>query len=116
MNHGPWNGGRVAANGWNGNWNGRGFDRDHDRGFRRGPGFGFGFGISPGYYPYDDYAYYDDPYYSDTYAYDYDTGPAVGVTVGTGGGDVDYCMRRYRSYDPASGTFLGYDGIRHPCP
>jgi|SRR5687768_6236088 hypothetical protein len=29
---------------------------------------------------------------------------------------VAYCMRRYRSYDPRSGTFLGYDGLRHPCP
>lgn len=27
-----------------------------------------------------------------------------------------YCAQRYRSYDPASGTYLGYDGIRHPCP
>jgi hypothetical protein len=26
-----------------------------------------------------------------------------------------YCMQRYRSYDPASGTFLGNDGRRHPC-
>jgi hypothetical protein len=25
------------------------------------------------------------------------------------------CARRYHSYDPASGTFLGYDGNRHPC-
>ena len=25
------------------------------------------------------------------------------------------CAQRYRSYDPASGTFLGYDGKRHPC-
>jgi len=25
------------------------------------------------------------------------------------------CAQRYRSYDPASGTFLGYDGARHPC-
>jgi BA14K-like protein len=25
------------------------------------------------------------------------------------------CAGRYRSYDPASGTFLGYDGARHPC-
>jgi hypothetical protein len=25
------------------------------------------------------------------------------------------CARRYRSYDPASGTFLGYDGHRHSC-
>jgi len=27
-----------------------------------------------------------------------------------------YCAQRYQSYDPASGTFLGYDGLRHPCP
>lgn len=29
---------------------------------------------------------------------------------------VAYCSRRYRSYDPASGTFLGNDGLRHRCP
>ncbi len=29
---------------------------------------------------------------------------------------VAYCMQRYRSYDPASGTYMGYDGIRRPCP
>ena len=29
---------------------------------------------------------------------------------------VDYCRQRYRSYDPYSGTYLGYDGRRHPCP
>nr|WP_235885049.1 BA14K family protein [Bradyrhizobium frederickii] len=27
-----------------------------------------------------------------------------------------YCSQRYRSYDPTSGTYLGYDGMRHPCP
>jgi hypothetical protein len=27
-----------------------------------------------------------------------------------------YCAQRYRSYDPASGTYLGYDGRRHACP
>jgi hypothetical protein len=27
-----------------------------------------------------------------------------------------YCAQRFRSYDPASGTYLGYDGYRHPCP
>jgi hypothetical protein len=26
------------------------------------------------------------------------------------------CSQRYRSYDPSSGTFRGYDGARHPCP
>jgi hypothetical protein len=35
--------------------------------------------------------------------------------VPNGGGDA-YCAQRYRSYDPASGTYLGYDGLRHPCP
>lgn len=29
---------------------------------------------------------------------------------------VAYCAQRYRSYDRASGTYLGYDGFRHPCP
>ncbi len=27
-----------------------------------------------------------------------------------------YCMQRFRSYDPRSGTYLGNDGYRHPCP
>ena len=26
-----------------------------------------------------------------------------------------YCFSRYRSYDPYSGTYMGYDGLRHPC-
>jgi hypothetical protein len=25
------------------------------------------------------------------------------------------CARRYRSFDPESGTYLGYDGYRHAC-
>ena len=29
---------------------------------------------------------------------------------------VAYCSSRFRSYDPASGTYLGYDGLRHACP
>ena len=29
---------------------------------------------------------------------------------------VDYCAQRYRSFDPATGTYLGFDGQRHPCP
>ena len=35
-----------------------------------------------------------------------------------GGGGVDwvaYCSSKYRSFDPESGTYLGYDGLRHPC-
>ena len=29
---------------------------------------------------------------------------------------VAYCAQRYRSYDPSSGTYLGYDGVRRSCP
>ena len=28
---------------------------------------------------------------------------------------VDWCFSRYRSYDPVTDTYLGYDGYRHRC-
>lgn len=30
--------------------------------------------------------------------------------------DVAYCERHFRSYNPATGLYLGYDGRHHPCP
>lgn len=33
----------------------------------------------------------------------------------SGGMDYDYCARKYRSWDPYSKTYLGYDGRRHYC-
>lgn len=30
--------------------------------------------------------------------------------------DVAWCMNRYRSYDPYTRTYLGFDGLRHGCP
>jgi hypothetical protein len=33
-----------------------------------------------------------------------------------GGTAVASCASRCKSYDPATGTFLGHDGARHPCP
>ena len=91
----------------------------------------------------DEYYGYSDPYYGDNYAYDpnyagdgYDNSYAYdnGATFDSGlplvtfgqqvpvdqttvamGGDASYCAQRYRSYDPASGTYLGFDGLRHPC-
>ena len=44
-------------------------------------------------------------------------GPAYAVPVAPVAEDaVAYCMQRFKSYDPRSGTYLGYDGARHPCP
>jgi hypothetical protein len=59
------------------------------------------------------YAYYGSPYYyDDTYYYDE---PTVAVVPGDGDSS-GYCAQRFKSYDPESGTYLGYDGQRHPCP
>ena len=74
-----------------------------------GSALGYGYG---GYY---------DPYYYDDYAYnDYYDYPDYGVAspgyVVSNNDSVGYCEQRYKSYDPASGTYLGYDGLRHPCP
>jgi len=55
--------------------------------------------------------YYGQPYYYPPAAYGPGYYPAPGIE-----GDASYCAGRYRSYDPATGTYLGYDGVRHPCP
>ncbi len=31
-------------------------------------------------------------------------------------GAVAYCARKFRSYNPRTGTYTGYDGLQHPCP
>ena len=58
------------------------------------------------------YYYGGGPYYVSPYYY----APAPGYYAETYDDGVAYCMQRYRSYDPRSGTFLGNDGYRHPCP
>jgi hypothetical protein len=68
------------------------------------------YGYGPYYYP-APYPYYAPPpgpvYYGAP-------GPAYGAPPTDDA--VAYCSQRFRSYDPASGTYLGYDGQRHPCP
>jgi len=43
-------------------------------------------------------------------------GSAIANSNAAAGDTVSYCMNRFKSYDPASGTYLCYDGNRHPCP
>jgi hypothetical protein len=55
------------------------------------------------------------PYYYGGPPVYYDA-PGYYYAPGYGGSPNDaYCFSRYRSYDPASGTYMGYDGRRHPC-
>jgi hypothetical protein len=50
------------------------------------------------------------------YYYDYGP-PAYAYEPGPGYDDAEACCEaRFRSYDPRSGTYMGYDGRRHPCP
>jgi hypothetical protein len=112
-------GGAVASfnrGGGGGNWHGGG-------GYRRGGGFIPGAvagAVIGGALASQSYAYYGGPgYYTPGYSDDqyYDDGGVVAVAPAPAGGDdVGYCMQTYRSYDPSSGTYLGYDGLRHPCP
>ncbi|HWM47184.1 MAG TPA: BA14K family protein [Xanthobacteraceae bacterium] len=50
--------------------------------------------------------------YDDDYFLDYPDDGFVSADAGAAAA----CAQRYHSYDPASGTYLGYDGRRHPCP
>jgi hypothetical protein len=96
VGYGPYRG-RYYAGGYRGRYYGHGYWGPYYRGG----------------YDYDDWGYYAgalaagvllggvvaaQPYYYD----DFDA--------------VRYCMRRFKSYDPNTGTYLGYDGYRHPCP
>jgi hypothetical protein len=51
----------------------------------------------------------DDDGYDGDYAY------SGGATYASGGG-VTRCEATFRSFDPDSGTYMGYDGVRRMCP
>jgi hypothetical protein len=82
--------------GWNGWRPGYGVAAGAITGAALGGYYG-GYGYGDGYY---DTGYYGSSYYGSSYNPD--------ATA--------YCSQRYKSYDPSSGTYLGYDGARHPCP
>jgi hypothetical protein len=74
--------------------------------------YGYGYGYAP--YGYG-YGYAPAPVYAEPPVYGA-PGPGYAAPGYAGGDAVAYCSQRFRSYDPASGTYLGYDNLRHPCP
>ncbi|SRR5579871_729313 len=103
------------------------YDRDRSSAYDQGGSTAY----NGGYYPAYDQGYYRDYGFNPLGA----AAGIVGGAVGTAGAIAtapfrafdnrdsyamaqgeSYCAQRYRSYDPASGTFMGYDGRRHPCP
>jgi hypothetical protein len=106
-----------------------------------GPGYGIGAGaaaVATGaliggaiatqnqgyYYPNQGYYYpaqpspgYSDPGYVSGYSdpgYVYSEAPPAAYN--NGDSSVAYCEQTYRSYNPATGSYLGYDGHRYACP
>lgn len=45
-----------------------------------------------------------------------DYAPGVRVGAAAPSNNVQWCEMRFRSYDPATGTYLGFDGAPHACP
>jgi BA14K-like protein len=97
-NGGNWsgNGGHWSGNG--GHWNGHHGHWNGNYGYNNWPAYGIGLGFG---FPYYNDNYYSDNYYSDNYY--------------GGGGHVQWCLNRYRSYSPRTDTFMGYDGHRYLC-
>lgn len=86
----------------------------HHGGGHHGGG-GLGLGLAAGALLGGAIAAGSNPYYG--YGPRYYREPVVVAPAYGYGGDAEaYCMRRYRSYDPASGTYLNNDGNRYPCP
>ncbi|WP_348273207.1 BA14K family protein [Methylobacterium sp. yr668] len=95
----------------------RGFRDDRRFSFRRGFGYGglglglaaadFGYGYWPDYY----YGGATAPAYSYVpVAYDSPTADPTATAS-----QIASCEAQFKSYDPTTGTYLGYDGKRHPC-
>jgi BA14K-like protein len=55
-------------------------------------------------------------YYGSPYYYGPRYAPAPAYAPPPEDDSTAYCAQHYRSYDPNTGTFLGNDGRRHPCP
>ena len=74
--------------------------------------------------PYYASGYYSGPYYGYRYRYGYNSyggyGGYGGYGYGYGGAYEDSgvaaCERNFRSFDPASGTYITYDGVEVLCP
>jgi hypothetical protein len=101
---------QIQWRGARGGWRGGAYRGGY---YRRGPGAGALIGglaagaLIGGAIASQSQPYYGAPVYG---------APVYGAPVYGGNDAVAYCMQRFRSYDPGSGTYLGYDGLRHPCP
>jgi hypothetical protein len=115
-----WRGRWGGYGGWNGAWGWSGFAA----GALLGAAWARPY-YAPFVYPYaaydsfytDDF-YYEPPLYRTIYppAAVYPAAPRAYYGAAADADLVDYCRQRYRTYNRRTGTFMGNDGRRHPCP
>lgn len=99
----------AGKHGWNGKhgWKGYGYHNGRYKGPRyryRYPGYNYFYGGF--WYP---WPWWSVGYYGGGYN-DYGYGGGYGASA-----HVEWCLNRYRSYDPRTNTYMGYDGRRHSC-
>jgi hypothetical protein len=103
----------ASAARWGGHWGGGHWG--HWGGWGSG---GFGLGLAAGSLLGGAFGHSSSPYYGYGYpAYGYSYYGYPNYSYGYGEPrDQAYCISHFRSYDPATETYLGYDGARHFCP
>lgn len=110
-----WGGGYWRKPGWNGHWgngwygNHWGYNNHwhgHHNHWHGYPYYNYGwYGGAPWWY----YGALVAPYVYGAYSSGYYDNQNYGNA------HVQWCLNRYRSYNPATDTFVGYDGYRHRC-
>ena len=102
---GKWAGGKWHGGKWHGKWHGRYWPY-----WAAGVGIGYAAWPYYGGYYCDEYDPYCSGYPGDAYYQD------GGYVEGGYDDGVAYCIRRFRTYDVESGTYVGKGGRRIACP
>jgi hypothetical protein len=101
----------------------RNFNRDFDRGRydnrrwawdrnRHGPRYSY---RRPGYRYYRDGYWYGSPWWLGAAAGALVGSAIVGGAAASSDAHIDYCLSRYRTYDPQTDTYIGRGGRRYRC-
>ena len=111
-----WNG-NVPGRNWNGqhwngkNWNGRHWNNWYRNGRWHGPRYRYRY---PGYNYFNNGFWYPWPWWSYNRGWNFEVGDAfAGGSYASN--HVQWCMNRYRSYNPRTDTYTGYDGKKRRC-
>lgn len=112
----PYPGNRWPGHGWQGNsWNSTWNRNWYRNGHWYGPRFPY---RCPGYTYFYGGFWYPWPWWSNVWTFQVGENGGYwngGYSSGRGSRHVSWCMGRYRSYNPRTDSYTGYDGRQHRC-